>query len=149
MRYRCVLHVQQVQLIQLCHRILAFVWESVFIAQTPKYRGCLMCSPPKHHLEKNYEIELPKVVMWVFQNPLFSVKSSQLLGRFLAQNARVFSRMYCIMFAFDLFAGVISLLEHNEDYVITFPSTYCRCVFLRYFNFRSDCRWKTVRGANG
>ena len=24
--------------------------------------------------------------------------------------------------------GVISLLEHNEDYVITFPSTYCRCV---------------------
>lgn len=54
-----------------------------------------------------------------------------------------------IMFAFDLFAGVISLLEHNEDYVITFPSTYCRCVFLRYFNFRSDCIWKTVRGANG
>ena len=25
-------------------------------------------------------------------------------------------------------SGVISLLEHNEDYVITFPSTYCRCV---------------------
>ncbi|KAM7449977.1 hypothetical protein ABFA07_002344 [Porites harrisoni] len=24
--------------------------------------------------------------------------------------------------------GVISLLEHNEDYVITFPSTYCRSI---------------------
>lgn len=25
-----------------------------------------------------------------------------------------------------LSSGVITLLEHNEDYVITFPSTYCR-----------------------
>ena len=63
--------------------------------------------------------------------------------------ACIFEDVTDIMFAFDLFAGVISLLEHNEDYVITFPSTYCRCVFLRYFNFRSDCIWKRVRGANG
>ena len=27
-----------------------------------------------------------------------------------------------------IWLGVISLLEHNEDYVITFPSTYCRYV---------------------
>lgn len=29
--------------------------------------------------------------------------------------------------------GVISLLEHNEDYVITFPSTYCRYVQSGFF----------------
>ena len=31
-------------------------------------------------------------------------------------------------FFFCLWLGVISLLEHDEDYVITFPSTFCRYV---------------------
>ena len=33
-----------------------------------------------------------------------------------------------IKLASRLYLGVISLLEHNEDYVVTFPSTYCRYV---------------------